>query len=69
MNALNHSFRFSRFSHCIEILCFSVFLRKRQNQTDIFAATTGGAETMAGEMAVPFLGRLPLDPRIGLSVW
>lgn len=38
---------------------------KCHNQTDIFAATTGGAETMASEMAVPFLGRLPLDPRIG----
>jgi len=46
-------------------MCLSVFLWKRQNQTDIFAATTGGAETMASEMAVPFLGRLPLDPRIG----
>ena len=38
-----------------------------QHQTDIFAATTGGAETMASEMAVPFLGRVPLDPRIGFS--
>lgn len=38
---------------------------KCQNQTDIFAASTGGAEAMASEMSVPFLGRLPLDPRIG----
>jgi len=38
-----------------------------QHQSDIFAATTGGAETMASEMAVQFLGRVPLDPRIGLS--
>lgn len=41
-------------------------LFKLQNQTDIFAATTGGAEAMATEMSVPFLGRVPLDPRIGV---
>lgn len=33
----------------------------------IFPPTTGGAEQMAAEMQVPFLGRLPLDPRIGRS--
>ena len=43
-----------------------------QNPTEIFAATTGGAEAMASEMLVPFLGRVPLDPRLGmksLSLW
>lgn len=33
--------------------------------TPIF--TTGGGEQMAAEMDVPFFGRLPLDPRIGLA--
>ena len=28
---------------------------------------TGGGETMATEMGVPFFGRVPLDPRIGLA--
>jgi ATP-binding protein involved in chromosome partitioning len=31
--------------------------------TDIFKA--GGGERMAQEMGVPFLGRIPIDPRIG----
>jgi Mrp family chromosome partitioning ATPase len=38
---------------------------KCQGHTDIFAPTTGGAEKMAEEMLIPFLGRVPLDPRIG----
>ncbi len=33
--------------------------------TDIFK--TGGGERMATEMGVPFLGRIPIDPAIGLS--
>ena len=33
--------------------------------TDIFKS--GGGERMAQEMAVPFLGRIPLDPQIGLA--
>lgn len=28
---------------------------------------TGGGETMSAEMGVPFFGRVPLDPRIGLA--
>jgi len=32
--------------------------------SEIFAATTGGAEQMASEMGIPFLGRLPLDPSL-----
>jgi Mrp family chromosome partitioning ATPase len=35
-----------------------------QNETKVFFPTTGGAEKMALEMNVPFLGRIPLDPRI-----
>mmetsp|Transcript_6930 Transcript_6930/g.15935 ORF Transcript_6930/g.15935 Transcript_6930/m.15935 type:complete len:326 (-) Transcript_6930:69-1046(-) len=33
-------------------------------ETEIFAATTGGAEAMATSMGVPFLGSLPLDPEL-----
>ncbi|KAI8501192.1 Cytosolic Fe-S cluster assembly factor nubp1 [Branchiostoma belcheri] len=36
-----------------------------QNESQIFPPTTGGAEKMAADMGVPFLGKLPLDPRIG----
>jgi len=35
-----------------------------KKETKIFFPTTGGAERMANEMGVPFLGRVPLDPRI-----
>ncbi len=34
-------------------------------KTDIFSS--GGAETMAGEMDVPFLGRIPIEPGIGIA--
>ncbi|CAG8604347.1 9085_t:CDS:2 [Paraglomus occultum] len=33
----------------------------------IFAATTGGARKMAEDLGIPFLGSIPLDPRIGKS--
>lgn len=33
-------------------------------QSTIFSAKTGGAEKMCEEMEVPFLGRLPIDPRL-----
>ncbi|CAH1272959.1 NUBP1 [Branchiostoma lanceolatum] len=36
-----------------------------QGESQIFPPTTGGAEKMAADMGVPFLGKLPLDPRIG----
>lgn len=36
-------------------------------QSDIFQATTGGAQSLAKEMNIPFLGAIPLDPRIGMS--
>jgi len=36
-------------------------------ETQIFAPTKGGAEAMAKEMQVPFLGRIPLDPSIARS--
>lgn len=35
-----------------------------KNETQIFAPTTGGAEAMAKEMQVPFLGRVPIDPQL-----
>lgn len=37
---------------------------KCTNQSTIFTAKTGGAAQMCEEMQVPFLGRLPLDPRL-----
>ncbi|TGZ84128.1 P-loop containing nucleoside triphosphate hydrolase protein [Ascodesmis nigricans] len=36
-------------------------------ESQIFHATTGGAKALAEEKGVPFLGAVPLDPRIGLS--
>ena len=40
---------------------------KCTHRSEIFKATTGGAEALAKEMDVPFLGRVPLDPRIGMA--
>lgn len=40
---------------------------KCSTQSDIFPATTGGAAQMCEEMEVPFLGSLPLDPKITKS--
>jgi len=37
---------------------------KCNTETKIFFPSTGGAEKMAQEMGVPFLGSIPLDPRI-----
>ena len=36
-------------------------------QSDVFRATKGGAESMATNMGVPFLGRVPLDPALSLA--
>jgi hypothetical protein len=38
-----------------------------QTETAIFPANTGGARKMAMELGVPFLGSLPLDPRLARS--
>ncbi|XP_064406497.1 cytosolic Fe-S cluster assembly factor nubp1-A-like isoform X1 [Halichondria panicea] len=38
---------------------------KCKHESQIFPPTTGGAIKMAADMGVPFLGKLPLDPRIG----
>ena len=40
---------------------------KCKNQSEIFRATTGGAAGLAAEIGVQFLGRVPLDPRIGMA--
>jgi len=45
-------------------ICFC-YLLSTQKESQIFPPTTGGAEKMAADMEVPFLGKLPLDPRIG----
>lgn len=36
-----------------------------RHRSDIFRASTGGGRALAKEMNVPFLGAVPLDPRIG----
>lgn len=36
-----------------------------KGESFIFAPTTGGGEALAKECGVPFLGKVPLDPRIG----
>ncbi len=38
---------------------------KCTNESQIFPATTGGAAKMCQELGLSFLGKLPLDPRIG----
>ncbi|KAF9984863.1 cytosolic Fe-S cluster assembly factor nbp35 [Mortierella antarctica] len=38
-----------------------------KGESVIFAPTTGGAKKMAADTNVPFLGSIPLDPRIGKS--
>ncbi|KAI1007104.1 Cytosolic Fe-S cluster assembly factor [Podosphaera aphanis] len=40
---------------------------KCTHQSEIFRATTGGARGLSKEMNIPFLGAVPLDPRIGMS--
>lgn len=37
------------------------------HESQIFQATTGGGAALAKEMGIPFLGKVPLDPRIGMS--
>jgi len=38
-----------------------------KHMSQIFRPTTGGAERLAKEEGIPFLGRVPLDPRIGMA--
>lgn len=38
---------------------------KCTHETKLFPATTGGGEALASEFGLNFLGRLPLDPRLG----
>lgn len=40
---------------------------KCTHQSEIFRATTGGGRRLAKETGVPFLGAVPLDPRIGMA--
>ncbi len=37
------------------------------HKSQIFKATTGGARKLAKETGIPFLGAVPLDPRIGMA--
>ena len=40
---------------------------KCTHRSEIFRATTGGGAQLARDNGVPFLGAVPLDPRIGMS--
>ncbi|KAI9723159.1 MAG: cytosolic Fe-S cluster assembly factor nbp35 [Chrysothrix sp. TS-e1954] len=40
---------------------------KCKSESQIFRPTTGGGEALAKELGVRFLGRVPLDPRIGMA--
>jgi Mrp family chromosome partitioning ATPase len=40
---------------------------KCTHESQIFQATTGGARALAKDMNIPFLGAVPLDPRIGMA--
>lgn len=37
------------------------------HQSQIFNPTTGGARKLAADTGVPFLGAVPLDPRVGMA--
>ena len=37
------------------------------HRTHVFKATTGGAKALAKQTGLPFLGSVPLDPRIGMA--
>ena len=37
------------------------------HESQIFQASTGGGRKLAKEMGIPFLGSVPLDPRIGMA--
>ena len=57
----------SSFSPCFLLsspLLLSLWHADFQGESTIFAATTGGARSLAKEFHVPFLGAVPLDPRI-----
>jgi Mrp family chromosome partitioning ATPase len=38
-----------------------------KGESEIFRATTGGAKRLASDVGIPYLGAVPLDPRIGQS--
>ncbi|KAL9050784.1 MAG: hypothetical protein Q9162_006435 [Coniocarpon cinnabarinum] len=40
---------------------------KCRHQSTIFKPSTGGGEALARETKIPFLGSVPLDPRIGMA--
>ncbi|CAI7610130.1 hypothetical protein N7533_004594 [Penicillium manginii] len=37
------------------------------HESQIFRATTGGGRRLAKKMGIPFLGAVPLDPRVGMA--
>ncbi|XP_043567948.1 cytosolic Fe-S cluster assembly factor nubp1 isoform X2 [Chiloscyllium plagiosum] len=45
----------------------AVIITTPQHESQIFPPTTGGAMKMCKDLSIPFLGKVPLDPRIGKS--
>ncbi|EDV27867.1 uncharacterized protein TRIADDRAFT_53984 [Trichoplax adhaerens] len=43
----------------------AIVITTPQTESQIFPPTTGGGRQMAIDMDVPFIGKIPLDPRIG----
>ena len=40
---------------------------KCRHETQIFRPSTGGAERLAEDTNIRFLGRVPLDPKVGMA--
>lgn len=40
---------------------------KCTHESQVFRATTGGGRRLAKKMGIPFLGAVPLDPRVGMA--
>ena len=38
-----------------------------KNESEIFKVTTGGGRRLCQDLGIPFLGAVPLDPRIGMA--
>lgn len=49
-------------------MTYSHIFSNIQTESQIFPPTTGGGQQMAKEMDVPFIGKIPLDPRIGHKI-
>ena len=66
------------FLHTIFLTQHILFSRRRlislpthnvplQIASDLYPRTSGGGVQLASDMNLPFLGKIPLDPRVGMS--